>query len=149
MLHHGPEQQAPARMIWVWLEPRADPAERVLQHRPQSVSRQAASAKGPPGAGATPANASASARCCHPSRFTVTVGVSAQQVGQRRLLVDQPDHLAGIAIGDQERRERPAGACPPAAAAQMLTGEASGRGNDAAGSGPARHGKRMAGWIVT
>ena len=109
-LDHGSEEQAPACMIWVWFEACSNPAERGLEYRaPIGLS--------PRGKRERPARSGHYAGKCvgqgplvppqqvdgHRSRF-------GQQVGQRRLLVDQPDHFPGIASGDQKRRERPSSA---------------------------------------
>ena len=69
---------------------------------PQSVSRQAARRNAPPGAGATPANASASCRVppaqqVHRQRR----GLATSRSARSALLVEQPDHL-----GRDRRRRR-------------------------------------------
>ena len=70
---------------------------------PYSVAVQSPVAKRPPGAGIRPANRSASCWSPGPSGVTAKPAGRRDRVPELALLVDQPQHAAGIAVGDQHR----------------------------------------------
>ena len=118
------DQQAPASVIGRGQKPGAEPGRCVGQHRaPLRVVPSANRERPARRRRQTPAKASASCRCCQPSRFTVKRRRCRRTAADRRARSPRPEaqHLAAPRRRPGRRRG-PAGAGGRGYAAQTLTG---------------------------